>query len=111
MFSKLRTWFKNRRERQAASEGIDPQSFRQLAAELKELADAAGRLWPDEASFQERIRRIKSEMDQLDELTSRPEFRRLTRDRRQRLRESIIQSRDQLLQAVQAAPAPTDWKQ
>mgnify|MGYP001348845368 CR=1 FL=1 len=94
-------------ERRRIAREIDPQAFRILAGELRDLARVAERLWPRSHKFYIKIKRIQSEMEQLDQLASRPEFRRLSPEKRLRLRESLIQSRDQLLETVQTAPSPT----
>ena len=96
------------RERRRLAGEIDPASFRTLARELRELAELAERLWPQHPKFLAKIKRIQSEMAQLDELTARPEFRRLSTEKKLLLRESLIQSRDQLMETVKTAPFPGD---
>lgn len=90
---------------------IDPASFIVLADEIDELARMAGRLGPAREDFQERIRRIEREMDELRVFTGSADFRRLSPERRVKLRKSLIHSRDQLLETVRNAPAPTDTLQ
>ena len=99
------------RERRRLAGEIDPASFRTLARELRELAELAERLWPQHPKFLAKIKRIQSEMAQLDELTARPEFRRLSTEKKLLLRESLIQSRDQLMETVKTAPSPTSTLQ
>ncbi|GAB6175871.1 hypothetical protein JCM16814_07620 [Desulfobaculum senezii] len=86
---------------------IDPKSFLELSAELLELADAASKLWHSEPRFQTRLRRIREEMAQLEDLASKPEFKRLSPQKRLELRESLLSSRDQLLESLNSAPSPT----
>lgn len=86
---------------------IAPESFRDLAQELRELSLAAERLWPQQHKYYARIKQIQSDMEQLDKLAARPEFRMLSAQRRLQLRKSLIQSREQLLETVQSAPSPT----
>jgi len=88
-----------------------PAAFQDLSKELRELAEIASRVWPEEASFQERIRGIREEMDQLDQLTSKPEFRLLPLKKRVELRESLLNSKTQLMDTVSTAPAPTSRPQ
>lgn len=104
-------WFKSKwqglqRRRKVARE-IHPEAFRRLATELRELARVAQQLWPQENKFSERIRGIQSEMEQLDKLAAKPEFRRLSPEKRLQLRQSLIESREQLMETVQTAPSPT----
>jgi predicted nuclease with TOPRIM domain len=104
-------WLKDKIEelkrKRALARQIDPQAFRELTTELRELAEMASKLWLDEPQFQERIRRIKTEMAQLEELTAKPEFKRLSPRKRMELRESLHHSRDQLLESMHQAPSPT----
>lgn len=85
----------------------NPKAFRDLSRELRELAEVASRVWPDQKSFQNRINNIREEMDQLDELTSKPEFRLLPLKKRLELRESLLHSKTQLMDTVSTAPPPT----
>lgn len=94
-----------RRRRQTVE--TDVRSFRDLARELRELAAIAARVWPDEPEFQGRIRKIRAEMDQLDDLTTRPEFSRLPLKKRVELRESLLVSKTRLMDTVSTAPPPT----
>lgn len=85
----------------------DPKAFRDLSRELRELAEIASRVWPEQKAFQNRINNIREEMDQLDELTSKPEFRLLPLKKRLELRESLLHSKTQLMDTVSTAPPPT----
>lgn len=86
---------------------IDPEAFRELSTELRDLAEKASKLWLEEPEYQARIKRIKSEMEQLEELTAKPEFKRLSPKKRMELRESLHHSREQLLESMHQAPSPT----
>jgi len=93
------------------SREIDPRSFLELTAELRDLAEAASKLWQQEPEFQARVRRIKSDMDQLEALAARPEFKRLPAERRLELKKSLADSRQQLLDSMYQAPTPTSTLQ
>ena len=93
------------RRRQAVE--TDVRAFRDLARELRELAAVAARVWPDEPEFQRRIKNIRNEMDQLEDLTTRPEFRRLSLEKRVELRDSLLVSKTRLMDTVSTAPPPT----
>lgn len=99
------------KEQRKLSRQIDPESFRSLARELRDLAQLAERLWPTQHKFYAKIKRIQAEMEQLDRLASKPEFRRLSSQKRLKLRESLLQSRSQLMETVQTAPSPTQTLQ
>ncbi len=99
------------RDRRRRAREIRPQAFRMLAAELQELAGLALRLTPRHHKFYNKIKRIQREMDHLNTLVSKPEFKRLSPQKRRELRESLIQSREQLIETVKTAPAPTSTLQ
>jgi predicted nuclease with TOPRIM domain len=84
-----------------------PRAFQDLSRELRELAEIASRVWPEESSFQTKIKNIRDEVDQLDELTTKPEFRLLPLKRRMELRASLLHSKTQLMDTVSTAPPPT----
>ncbi len=111
MLNWFKTKFNEHRERRRIARQIEPESFRTLARELRDLAVIAQRLWPRQHKFYAKIKRIQTEMEQLDKLASKPEFRRLSPQKRMQLRESLIQSRDQLIETVQTAPSPTSMLQ
>ncbi len=90
---------------------IRPDAFRQLAAELSELAEIAARVSPEETAMQRKAGRILREMEELSRMIRRPEFRRLTEEKRLELRESLLLSKSQLLKTVSEAPAPTQLRQ
>lgn len=95
------------KERKRFAREIDPETFRTLARELRDLARIAERLWPRQHKFYAKIKRIQSEMEQLDRLASQPEFKRLSAQKRLQLRQSLMQSKEQLIETVQTAPSPT----
>jgi hypothetical protein len=57
------------------------------------------------------VRRIKSDMDQLEALAARPEFKRLPAERRLEIKKSLVDSRRQLLDSMYQAPPPTTMLQ
>lgn len=105
-------WLKNKidelKKRRALARQIDPEAFKELTADLKDLADKASKLWLEEPRYQARIKRIKAEMEQLEELTGKPEFKRLSPRKRMELRHSLFQSREQLLESMHQASSPTE---
>lgn len=107
MFRWFRTKIESLRDKRRLARSVDPESFRTLAAELRELADLAKQLWPRQHKFHIKIERIQAEMEQLDKLASKPEFKRLSSDKRVQLRENLLHSRNQILETMKTAPTPT----
>jgi predicted nuclease with TOPRIM domain len=97
--------------RQRLARETNAQAFRNLSRELRDLAEIAARVWPETPSFQEKIKNIREEMDQLDDLTNKPEFRLLPLKKRLELRESLILSKTQLMDTVSTAAPPTSRPQ
>ncbi|WP_051294973.1 hypothetical protein [Maridesulfovibrio bastinii] len=90
---------------------VQPGNFLKMANEITELAEACTHICHPESEVLIQIERVKIEMAQLIELTSKPEFKRLSIQRRLELKESLIQSREQILNSIQTAPAPTRFLQ
>jgi type I site-specific restriction-modification system R (restriction) subunit len=107
LFQKLKSLYEEVQRRRKLSRQLDPESFRELSMELQELADKASKLCLHEPSFQAKLKRIKVEMEQLDDLASKPEFKRLSPKKRMELRASLMHSREQLLEHLHQAPSPT----
>ena len=105
-------WFRERykalQERRRIARELDPKVFQRLARELNELATLAERVHPLEKPFAARIKRIQDEMAQLQQMASEPEFKRLSPQKRLQLKQSLLESREQLVESVQTAPSPTD---
>lgn len=108
MFKKFLEKLRNWREQFSKAEEIDPSEFLQMATELRELAETASKLWQGDKAYRARAQRILDEMDQLTAIASKPEFRRLSTEKRQELRQSLILSREQLLKSMGASPPATD---
>ncbi|SKA69209.1 hypothetical protein [Desulfobaculum bizertense] len=111
MFDALKKRLKDFLDSKVLEDDIAPQTFLELSNELLELADAASNFWHNEPQFQQRVQRIRTEMEQLESLASKPEFKRLSPQKRLELRESLLASREQLLEAMGTVPAPTSTLQ
>ena len=97
--------------RRRKARDIRPEAFRCLTMELRELARVAEGVRPQESDALAKIHRIQKDMEQLEQLTSKREFKRLPPEKRFQLRQSLINSRDQLLASVSSAPSPTSTLQ
>jgi len=111
MLHSIREWLKRLRNRQKLKALVEPEAFAGLSRELRDLARIAAGLWPDEPAFQNRVKRIQDEMNQLDAMASRPEFLGISPEKRLELRQSLISSRDQLMETVRRAEPPTTTTQ
>ncbi len=104
---KIETWKAQRK----LSRQIDPHNFKTMAQEIRDLAVLASQLSPRGKDMQRLIRNILIEMERLSELADRPEFKRLTTGKRLLLRQGLLESREQLLESIESAPAPTETMQ
>lgn len=111
MWAWLRTKIRSLGEQRRLAREIHPETFRTMAAELADLADLASKVRPEEQTFLLKARRIRQEMLELGRMTSRPEFRLLPSKKRQKLRESLLSSREQLLKTLSDAPVVTTTRQ
>lgn len=115
MFARPRQWLRRKldaiKERRRLERELTAESFRSLATELKELAGLCRTLFPMQHAFQARIQKIMMDMEQLDKLAATPQFRHLSQEKRLELRQSLLQSKSQLMETVQNAPVPTSTLQ
>ncbi|SDK82895.1 hypothetical protein SAMN05660337_1366 [Maridesulfovibrio ferrireducens] len=107
MFGWINELIYQAKKRIQLAKDINPKSFQSMAKEISELADACSQVCQPEGNVLQRVERIKDEMEQLTKLTMQPEFKKLSTQRKLELRESLIQSREQILESMQTAPSPT----
>lgn len=107
MLAWIKNFFTDLRDRHRYREKISSEHIRQLATELYGLASLAERL-PAQKKQQKRIHHIHTEVGKLIELTERIEFYRLSAQRRLELRNSLITSKELMLDSMKNAPAPTE---
>lgn len=86
---------------------VDPYEFKKAAREIRDLAILAVQLNPRERDIQKLVRNVLVEMERLADLADRPEFKRLSTGKRLLLKQGLKESRDQLLESIESAPAPT----
>lgn len=111
MFQWLKKAWKRFQEYRVLARQADPRALRELSREVKDLAEAVSRFWSDEPQFRDRLRAIQKEMQTLEEVLERPNFRLISPEKRLQLRESLIESREHLLEAVKKAPTASDLPQ
>ncbi|MEF2229957.1 MAG: hypothetical protein V3571_03430 [Pseudodesulfovibrio sp.] len=104
---KVEAW----KERRKLEQQIDPHQFKRMAEEIRDLALLAAQLGPRGKDIQQLIRNILIEMERLSRLADQPEFRRLSTGKRLMLRQGLLESREQLLESIESAPAPTQTMQ
>ncbi len=105
-----KTWTTYQEYRNVAKQ-TDPTALRDLSREVRALAEAVDRFWVDEPKFRDRLRKIDQEMQILEEIIQRPNFRLVSPEKRLQLRESLIESREHLLEAVKEAPTASSLPQ
>ena len=103
LYSKYREYLANRKKKRQLSTA----NFRALAEEIREMANLSCKIWRDDKDFLERINRIRNEMDHLENLLKKREFERLSTNKKEELRKSLLLSREELLKSLQEAPCPT----
>jgi len=107
----IREKWKAWQERRKLEQQIDPRQFKRMAEEIRDLAILAAQLSPRGKDIQQLIRNILTEMERLSQLADQPEFKRLSTGKRLLLRQGLIESREQLLESIESAPAPTQTMQ
>ncbi|HDQ39793.1 MAG TPA: hypothetical protein ENN39_02010 [Desulfonatronum sp.] len=111
MFKRLKKLWTNYQDYRSVAKQTDPKALRELSREIRALAEAVDRFWIDEPKFRNRLRKIEQEMQVLEEIIERPNFRLVSPEKRLQLRESLIESREHLLEAVKEAPTASSLPQ
>ena len=114
----MRNWFRSilsKYRRYMASRNrkkqLSPDNFQALTDEIREMASLSCKIWSNNKEFLNRIKRIQNEMDHLESLLRKREFERLSTDKKEELRKSLLRSREELLKSLQEAPCPTRMMQ
>jgi len=103
ILSKYRNYVASRSRKKQLS----PANFQALTDEIREMASLSCKIWSNNKEFLNRIKRIQNEMDHLESLLRKREFERLSTDKKEELRKSLLRSREELLKSLQEAPCPT----
>ena len=101
-----RLWREFRKRRQYAKQ-IAPENIARMAQELAHLADLACCHAEISEPESRHLQALRQEMQQLADMTGRPEFCRLSADRRMALHDSLCRSQEKLLTSIQSTHAPT----
>ncbi len=109
------TWLKKRwssyKEYHEVSKQTKPEALLDLSREVRALAEAVNRFWVNEPKYRDRFQKIEQEMQILEEIIERPNFRLVSPEKRLQLRENLIESREHLLEAVKEAPTASSLPQ
>mgnify|MGYP001088803540 CR=1 FL=1 len=100
--------WKELRKRHTHAREISPETIRRLADDLSHLAELAERNVPLSRNEACHLHTLREEMRSLADMTERPEFCRLSADRRLALNESLQRSQEKLLASIQAAYSSTE---
>ncbi len=87
---------------------LSSERFQLLTAEIRDIADLSEKLWEADRSFQEKVRQVQKEMNQLEKLLAQRSFEQLPLQKKQELHRSLLVSREELLKSLQEVPCPTD---
>lgn len=111
IFAVIQKKLRLRREKRACLRSADPEKIMELAAELRDLVARTAQLYFDENGMSLRLKTLEMELVRLGELTTRPEFCKLSPEQRLELRQGLLQVRTQILTTMQQGPPPTDFIQ
>lgn len=107
IFSRLAELWREFRKRRRYAGAIAPKNIGNMAQELAHLAELArchAHLSEAEAR---QLHNLREEMRHLMLLVEKPEFCRLSADRRLALHQSLQRSQEKLLDSIQSTHAPT----
>lgn len=111
MFSWVKQLWIRYRDHQEIAKQTRPEALLDLSREVRALAQAVNRFCVHEPKFRDRLRKVEQEMQMLEEIIERPNFRLVSPEKRLQLRENLIESREHLLEAVKEAPTASSLPQ
>ena len=111
IFAAIQKKLRSRREKKACLHSNNPEVIVALTAELRDLASRAAQFYPEENDMSARLKTLELELARLGDLTTRPEFCKLSPEQRLELRQGLLQVRTQILTTMQQGPSPTDFIQ
>ncbi|TVQ97728.1 MAG: hypothetical protein EA399_12625 [Desulfovibrionales bacterium] len=111
MFSWVKQRWAQYRERQEIAKQTNPEALMDLSREVRALAEVVNQFCVNEPKYRDRMRKVEYEMQVLEEIIERPNFRLVSPEKRLQLRENLIESREHLLEAVKEAPTASSLPQ
>ncbi len=90
---------------------IHAREFRRMTSEITYLAEIAAKINPEHHQAMERLHKIRKEMNKLSRLVDSRDFSKIPPSARLELRQSLLSSREQLVETINHAPTPTDTLQ
>lgn len=108
LFQKIGKLWREFRKRRRHFREISPDVIGQLAQELADLAEIVERGPAVSGKEAHYLHTLRQEMHGLVDMTRRPEFCRLSADRRLALHHSLHRSQEKLLASVQCATSSTE---
>lgn len=110
-FQKIKLYFKTILQRLQKKRQVRACEFRKIAEEVAYLSEIAIRINPEQNQAMERLGRIKDEMSSLTKLVDSSDFIKIPQETKLELRQSLLASREQLVDTIHQAPPPTDMVQ
>lgn len=111
MFERFKQYLNSLFKRRAEKKQIHVREFRRISRELIYLSEIAARLNPEQNQTMDRLNRIRVEMDRLNKLVESRDFHKIPAHTKMELRQSLLVSREQLVETIHHAPAPTNTLQ
>ncbi len=108
MFNWLNRALRSLLARYESRRRLSLNNFQEMVQDIRYMADISERLWIQDAEFQERLRKIRGEMDQLDKLLAMRSFATLSVEKKKELHKGLELSREELLKSIRSAPCPTE---
>lgn len=111
MFSWLKRIWSKYRDATEVSRQTKPEVLLDLSKEIRALAQAVNSFCVNEPKYRDRLLKVEQEMQILEEIIERPNFRLVSPEKRLKLRENLIESREYLLEALKEAPTASSLPQ
>ena len=108
MLRYLRDTWAHLKANRARKREIAPESFSLLVTEILHLARLVEKIRPGDHELGAKLSRLEQEIKHLQRLLNKREFKRLSPEKRLELKQNLVFSRQQLLEAMGAASPPTN---
>lgn len=108
MFSRIRFFFSKRLMRYRENKQLRGHELHRITQEIRYLSEIAAKVNPAQNQTMDKLQKITAEMEKLTEIVDSKDFTKIPHKARLELRESLLQSRKKLVDAIHQAPPPTD---